>query len=583
MSAPEPVRRAAALLKAGKRAEALKVLKAYLRANPSSEEAWYLLSFVLTQPAQQIRCLEEVLRLNPENEYARARLEKIQSAAPRRKARAKRSGKILLPLLLAATAICLGAGLFILRPWERLTAAPPTQPQPVSGATPTAGQTATPLPTPTASATASPTPSVTPTPTVPTPTATPVPATPTPDAAATIRPQIQAIETQVAQLRGLDSLTPVEAHIISPESAHAILERAFREQNTEASVDDQALVLTALGLLDPTYDLYGEIVRQLGEGLGGFYFPWSDELYVLGTQFGALERLVYAHEYTHALADQHYHLEEMGVYPICTREGDYCAAVSALVEGEATYLMWQWAENYATPQDEEEIAARQDTLFNRTLTSTTLPPPYLTRLETFRYQDGYDFIDALYAVGRWKMVDIAYAERLPQTSEQILHPDKYTQREVGLPLEAPPLADILGPDWRFLGSDTLGELGTQMVLGYGANYLTQLDQETVTLAAEGWNGDRYQAYYHGKRRQTVLAAQWAWDSPQDAAEFWDAMQQYLTLRYRGLSSDEAGGLCWEKPTESITCIFQGKAQTLWLIAPDLETITRLKAQYPSFP
>ena len=129
------------------------------------------------------------------------------------------------------------------------------------------------------------------------------------------------------------------------------------------------------------------------------------------------------------------------------------------------------------------------------------------------------------------MVNLAY-ETLPQTTEQILHPAKYQIREKAKPVEVPELHGILVDSWRLLASDSLGELGTEMILGYGSNRLAQIDPAIAVEAAAGWGGDHYQIFYKGTTNGKVLAATWVWDTRTDADQFWIALDAYLNLRYR---------------------------------------------------
>jgi hypothetical protein len=73
-SAQDPLTEATQLVKNGRLAQAKEVLSRYLMKNPSSEQGWLLMSFVLSDGAQQKDCLERVLRINPNNTVAQSRL-----------------------------------------------------------------------------------------------------------------------------------------------------------------------------------------------------------------------------------------------------------------------------------------------------------------------------------------------------------------------------------------------------------------------------------------------------------------------------------------------------------------------------
>ncbi len=70
------------LLQEGKKREAASLLAAYLKRNPTSARAWWVLSQAVETPAQERDCLERVLVLEPGNAQARARL--VQLKAPPR-------------------------------------------------------------------------------------------------------------------------------------------------------------------------------------------------------------------------------------------------------------------------------------------------------------------------------------------------------------------------------------------------------------------------------------------------------------------------------------------------------------------
>jgi hypothetical protein len=62
------------LVKTGRLDQARETLMQYLVKNPSSEQAWLLMSYVLPDPAKQRDCLERVLKINPNNTVAQSKL-----------------------------------------------------------------------------------------------------------------------------------------------------------------------------------------------------------------------------------------------------------------------------------------------------------------------------------------------------------------------------------------------------------------------------------------------------------------------------------------------------------------------------
>lgn len=70
------------LLGAGRQQEATPLLVEFIKLNPASARAWWLLSLVVTDVNQQVDCLQRVIRLEPNNEPARERLVKLINQPP---------------------------------------------------------------------------------------------------------------------------------------------------------------------------------------------------------------------------------------------------------------------------------------------------------------------------------------------------------------------------------------------------------------------------------------------------------------------------------------------------------------------
>ena len=59
--------------------KAQRLLVEYIKKNPNSEQAWYVLSTAVDDPGKQIECLQRVLRLNPANKEAQTRLMSVMA------------------------------------------------------------------------------------------------------------------------------------------------------------------------------------------------------------------------------------------------------------------------------------------------------------------------------------------------------------------------------------------------------------------------------------------------------------------------------------------------------------------------
>ncbi len=431
---------------------------------------------------------------------------------------------------------------------------------------------------PTWTATATPTLTATPTITA-TPSRTLAPTPPPPDP--TVAANMDILQREVADVRGLAIKSDVQRYVIDRKLVRGALEDLYLSHGgSREEVADEAHILSALGLIKPTYDLFTNTLNGISDGLGGFYTPWTKQLYVIGEDWTGLERFIYSHEYDHALTDMHFDIAGLGVYPVCQGDEQRCDAIRALVEGDATMLMQLWFQQYATPQDFRDISNPANYWRGNTTLPEQFPPPYAVQEAMFPYIEGLEFVEYLYARGNWAEVNRAY-RALPQSTEQILHPQKYLDREAPIKVEPPSLEGAIGAEWRLLKTNSLGEWMTFLLLSYGADKPAQVGERTGERAAAGWGGDAYQVYYNDGTGDTMMAVQWVWDTQADADEFKEAMLFYQDERFRAAKVNRSNGDCWEANNQA-SCLFARGQETLWLLAPNQTILNNILARYPNF-
>ena len=140
-------------------------------------------------------------------------------------------------------------------------------------------------------------------------------------------------------------------------------------------------------------------------------------------------------------------------------------------------------------------------------------PAILRETLLYPYTTGAFYVQAAQAAGGWQAVDDFYA-RLPESTEQILHPDKYQAGEAPVAVTVPKdLAKDLGTGWSVPLEDTFGEFQMGIWLREGG-----VEATAANDAAAGWGGDRL-AVIDGPDGAWALAMQTAWDTPEDAAAF----------------------------------------------------------------
>lgn len=503
--------------------------------------------------------------------------EAAQKAKARSPARKKRSDWMAIAVLggvLLVGILVVGAGVwffFFSGLLSNNTAIATEEPAPVAVELPSATQEDVLPPTWTPTPTLAPTATRTITP-IPEPTLTPTFLPPPPTALA----QMDLIQQQVADLRGLSIVFPVPRYVLPKMVAEKMLRSELENEATLTGLKNDALALSALGLIKPTYDIVSYAMNGLVDNIGGFYRHDTQVIYVLGIGFGAMEHLIYSHEFDHALVDQHFSLAGMKSSENCANN-DRCQAITALIEGDATLTMAMWLKQYASPRDYLELSRYR---FPAQALPEQFPPDYVIYDLNFPYESGLAFVTDLYDKGNWAKVNDAYYLP-PQSTEQIIHPEKYASGEAPIPVQDAPLSNVLPAPWRMAKTNTLGEWTTYLMLAYGADKFSQQPPKQSADAAKGWGGDQYQVYYNDQTQQTALAVHWVWDTPADANQIIPLMEAYLDGRFRGAKLDRPIGKCWEANSQT-TCLYSSKTETLWLFAPDQATIDLMFSLYSGF-
>jgi len=149
----------------------------------------------------------------------------------------------------------------------------------------------------------------------------------------------------------------------------------------------------------------------------------------------------------------------------------------------------------------------------------------------FPYKQGTDFTSQVYKRGGWPLVSAAYKD-LPQSTEQILHPEKYFAREAPVKVDLPELSGLLGKGWTRLDTDVNGEWSYFQIL----DEFLRSERESQQAAA-GWGGDRFALYEKRATGQVLLAQLTVWDTEADAAEFFDAYVKRTGRRYTDAIAD----------------------------------------------
>ncbi|HEY3344531.1 MAG TPA: hypothetical protein VGJ97_06375 [Anaerolineaceae bacterium] len=381
-----------------------------------------------------------------------------------------------------------------------------------------------------------------------------------------ISQEMDQIQQQVVVLRGLQPKEAVNRALITRAELQNQVDGSFFKDYTAQDAQNDQTVLTAFGLLPAAFDLRSFYQKLYAEGIAGYYDNQTKQMYVVQDQgFEGPERLTYAHEYTHALQDQNYDIQNGLGYSdaACKHETERCAGLQALIEGDATLVEQDWLLADSTPLDREQIQGSINTLHTPVYDSA---PAFMQQDFLFPYRSGEEFVQSLFDRGGWAAVNQAF-QNPPVSTEQILHPDRYPEDQP-VSVSLPDLTSALGSGWSLVNQNPMGEWYTYLILAYGADSRTRMTASAAQAATQGWHGDEYAVYSHAGSVEALLASEW--DSAQNALQFRNAFAEYGTARWGAPAANQPDGLRWETAGGVVELRLQG-TRTTWVMSPDPQT------------
>jgi hypothetical protein len=258
------------------------------------------------------------------------------------------------------------------------------------------------------------------------------------------------------------------------------------------------------------YDRLGLRTRSLRGRVSAprvWYDPAGHRLLVRRTPMPGRVRVL--HELVRALIDQNYGLSRLR--GLRTRDRDRALAANAIVDGTASLASG--------------------------VRAGTLSGTALDRFLRLEDEAGLGPGRALAGELRYLGGAPALASALrtfPQTTEQLLHIDKFLERERALPVSVPArIGDV-----KLSAAQTFGELGIR-------NLLRAVGVPNSAGVAAGWGGGRLALYVSGQG-DAIAALILRWDTPEDAAEWREAVPRYVSAAFGELASRDCPPLdrCW---------------------------------------
>ena len=379
------------------------------------------------------------------------------------------------------------------------------------------------------------------------------------------------IRREVETLRGKRFVHAVPVYKISEKELRAMSDHELDKEFPGSKLRSYEELLAWLDMLPPQTDLKAVYVKFLVSQAAGLYDSDAKEMCIPSFSIGTtnhakkatakklealsseIDDIVLAHEYTHALEDQYWPLDDPKDHD-CKGSTDRGTAHTFVSEGSATremieaipaqwahgsakqyFLLWnlihsclgELALNWAL----SDVWKSPDALVEGV-------PETLARTEAMPYSFGYSFCSGV--MRQWGLDGLDYIySHPPVSSAQVMHPDKcWEWRDFPVQIDLP---ETLPGGWKRVSRDSVGEAG--MVVLFGCQFRSL---NRGLKLARGWDGDHV-ALFEGSGGHRLLLWASSWDSANAAGRYVDACVKERRAAHRAVITRNSGArIEWER-------------------------------------
>jgi hypothetical protein len=333
---------------------------------------------------------------------------------------------------------------------------------------------------------------------------------------------VPKIETAV----GLKFKNPPRIESRSKAQVRAFVTRQLNEPRAQREFAGISEAYKRLGMIPDSLDLRKFLTDLLEEQIVGYYDPQSKVLYVVEGSAPEAVSITVTHELVHALQDQYISLDSTQKIEA---QNDRTSAAQAVFEGQAVYEQLNAmlgganvAINLPGGWDRIRDMIREN---QSSMPIFAAAPIVIQETLIFPYLSGAEFVRNFKERNGAQSI---YTD-MPVSTEQILHPAKYFgARDAPTSVTLPPLTGLTATY-----QNTLGEFETRLFLFQHLG-----DQNEAVRGAAGWDGDRYALFNTAGGEGIAWVT--VWDSPVEASEFRDLVQEAIRKRYKGVTTASAG-------------------------------------------
>jgi hypothetical protein len=335
---------------------------------------------------------------------------------------------------------------------------------------------------------------------------------------------LQAADEVLAEMSKLLSLPvrePLKKSVRSREEIRQFLIRQMREGKDDAKRYADQKALEALGLIPKGYPLDQKLLALLTEQIAGLYDPKEREFFIADWTNPAEQRVIMAHELTHALQDQYFHVEKWE--DEVKSNDDAQLARESVLEGSAMIAMVDYLLRN-TGKSSRDIKDFDPTLLLGDVNDSpelSQAPMVIQDEIIFPYIPGASFVQrALKTWNGWPDLHRLF-ENPPASTQQIMHPDLYFRGVMPARIDLTPVTRAVPRGWKKLDENVMGEFAINEILKQF------LGKERADELAPSWTGDRYAIYQRESGTQTLLLIRLKLADESAATRFFGAYRNLL--------------------------------------------------------
>ncbi len=345
--------------------------------------------------------------------------------------------------------------------------------------------------------------------------------------------QVESMLDDLRQIMGFGPLRPVALKTITKPEFRKLYQEQMRKENNPRQMHREVLFLQLFGLVAADFNYEKTVLDLLSEQAWALYDFKRRNLYL--ADWAPPDALEYAlvHELVHAVDDQNFNLLK---YMKGTREAESQLARLAAIEGQASWVMTEWAmQQSGKSLDGNRILAIATASATR-FEAQQFPvyestPTYFREVLIFPYTDGLLFQHAM--IERFGPDGLKRVFQVPpMTTQQILQPELYL---AGANPDPPALPQASIPrGYKRVFDGTFGQLDHKILLQH------HLGDEDFGELLDKWQGSQFEILERARSGDAILRYAVRWEDAETASQYYHLYRQICERKREGLKLLDSG-------------------------------------------